>query len=77
MVDDDAISFVIEEARQQDGAFVHGRDGSSGVNAEIESLMRALRNAVENALRTIDVGRGRIDRGGEVSVPFALRCDAA
>ena len=37
VVDDDAIAFEIQEARQQHGAGIHGRDWGSGGNAEVEA----------------------------------------
>jgi len=76
VVDDDAVTLVIEEACQQHGAIIECRDRGSSGDAVIEALMLALGNSVEDTLGTEDVGRGGVDRCGEVAAPFALGGDA-
>ena len=70
MVDDDAVAFEIQEAGQQHGSGIHGGNRSSGGDAEIKAIMRALRLAVENSLRTVDVGDGSLSRRREFAVPL-------
>ena len=65
-----------KEARQQHGAGIHCCHGSSGWDAEIQAVMRALRLAVEDSLRTENVGDSGIGGGGEFSIPLAVRRDA-
>ena len=50
VVDDNAVPFEIQEARQQHRALVHGRNWGPGGNTEIKAEMRALRLAVEDSL---------------------------
>ncbi len=76
MVDDHAIPFEIQEASEQHGAVIHGRDGCSGRDTVVEALMLALGDPVENTLGTVYVGGGGVDRSGKVTVPFAERSDA-
>src|SRR5271169_2551488 len=70
VVDNDAIAFEIQEARQQHGTLIHGRYRGSGGDAEIESPVWTLGVAVEDSLRTVDVGDGGIGGGDEFAVPL-------
>src|ERR1700726_4051146 len=62
VVDDDAVAFEIQEAGQQHGSGIHGGNRGPGGHAEIEAVMRTLRLAVEDSLRTVDVGDGSLSR---------------
>ncbi len=77
VVDDDAVAFEIEETGQQHRTRIHGGDGSSSGDAEIESPMGALSVAIEDALRTVDVGDGGYGWGSELAIPLAVRRDPA
>ena len=63
VVDNDTVTFKVQEARQQDCAVVHRINGRSGMYAVIQSEVRALRDSIEDALRAEDVGSGSIDWG--------------
>lgn len=77
VVDDDAIPFKIKKAGQEHGAVVQGGDWGSGGDAIVKPLVLALSDAIENALRTKDVGSGGVDGCGKVSAPFTFGRDAA
>src|SRR5215469_13755785 len=55
VVDDDAVSFEVEEAGEKHCAVVHGLNRRASRHTVIEPKVRALRNAVENALRAKDI----------------------
>jgi len=76
VVDDDEAAFVIKRACKQYCPAVHGGDGRSGGDAEVEPLMRALCLAVEDALRAENVGDGGVGGSGKVAGPFAIGRDA-
>jgi hypothetical protein len=63
VVDNDTVTFKVQEARQQDCAVVHCINGRSGLYAVVQSEVRTLRGSIEDALRAEDVGSGSIDWG--------------
>src|SRR5215467_12991007 len=77
VVEDHAVALEVQETSQPDRATVHRGDGRAGRDAEVEAEVWPLRNAIENALRAEDIGRGGIDRGRKTPVPFALGCNPA
>ena len=56
MIQHDEVALEIQRPRQQHRAVVHGFNGSSGGDAEIEAPVSAADLAVENALGAEDVG---------------------
>src|SRR5215467_4401142 len=62
VVDDDAVSFEVQETRQQHRAGIHCCDRSAGGNAEVKTEMRALGDAIEYPLRAEHIGVGGIGR---------------
>ena len=77
MVDYHAVSFEIEEAREEHRAIVHGSDGSAAVDSEVEAEVRALRDSIKDPLGSENVGGGGIDWSREVAAPLELGRDAA
>src|SRR5215831_19153835 len=76
VVDDYAVSFKIEKAREEHCAIVHGGHWGARVDSEVEAPVGALRDSVEDALRTEDVGGGGIDWSREVATPLEFGRDA-
>ena len=63
VIEYDEISLEIERPRQEHSAVIHGGDGSSAGDAEIQTLVWARGFAVEDALGTEYVGDGRVGGG--------------
>ena len=72
VVDDDTIPFEEERTSQDYSSAVHGVDLRSGGDAEIQSLMRALYGAVEDALNSEDVRNFSFNWRREGALPFAI-----
>src|SRR5882672_8200722 len=62
VINHDAVAFEVEWLRQNHGAGVDRGNLGAGGNAKIESLMRTLHRAVEDALHSEDVGNVGGDR---------------
>jgi hypothetical protein len=76
VIEYDEVAFEIKRASQQDGAVIHGLDGSSAWDAEIQTPVSARGLAIENALRAEDVGNRGVRWLGERARPLAIWRDA-
>src|SRR5579863_440052 len=76
VIEHDEVALVIKWTCQQHCAVVHGLDGSSSRDAEIQAPMGARGLAVENSLGAEDVRNLSLSRGDECAGPFAIGRDA-